>query len=115
MKSKEEDWEDEPGTVFTPINVNLMTRYYNLCETLHNKFGGQAVLNSAKNNGGVLESSYRVKYGCGRRHAKAPSPAKVDGGSRAVAMYGSSCLDGDQINSAIAILLFFGIVLAVDE
>ena len=72
--------------------------YFSYCERKDNKWMGLAALELAKENNGVLTSKYRVKHGCGRRHADGPSPAGIDKGSRAVAMFGSKIVDADQVN-----------------
>ena len=87
--------------------------YFDYCEKLDNKSVGVAAMELAKKTDGVLESTYRIKYKCGRRHAKGPAPALMDKGTRAVAMYGSLAVDMDQENSAICVVLHFAIILAM--
>lgn len=92
----------------------MLERYFSLCERKDNKRSGLAALEAAKENDGILKSTYKAKYGFGRRQSHGPAPAKIDRGSRACAFFGSLMRDGDQVNSAISIIYYLAIVLALD-
>ena len=113
--SKENDWSLERVEYKTPINVGMLERYYSLCEKKENKVGGLMALEKAKENDGVLVSNSKIKYNCGRRYSEGPSPAKMDRGSRTMAMEGTGVGDGDQVNSCIRIVYFIAVVLAMDQ
>ena len=105
----------QDGELTVAINTDMLSRYYEYCEDLSNKYGGLALLDAAKENNGKVKIQYKSKYNCGRRYGEGPNPAYSDTSSRASAMYKTDQVDGDQVNSAIAIVYFIGIVLAISE
>ena len=97
------------------INSEKLGFYLNISENNTKTNGSRSVFVNAKENEGILRTTYFTYYGVGRKYGHGPYLAKMNKFGRTEALHGTGFQDADQAKSSPNIIKHFGSALGVGK